>query len=154
MTAHTNSRAGVPPDGPVSIGPLSDRTGVNVETIRYYERIGLLPAPPRSAGGRRQYDRSHRRRLIFIRRMRELGFPLDDVRTLLTMVDGGYACDDVRLLTLGHLEEVRRRIRDLGRIADILRDMADRCAGGETPDCPIIDALDPEGATRLAPPAG
>lgn len=138
MTGYTSSRA-----SPLSIGPLSAETGVNVETIRYYERIGLIPAPPRSAGGRRQYAEDHRRRLVFIRRMRELGFPLDEVRTLLGMVDGGYSCDEVRSLTLAHLEAVRRRVHDLNRIAGILQDMADRCVGGETPDCPIIDALDP-----------
>jgi MerR family mercuric resistance operon transcriptional regulator len=138
MPANTNPRGHA-----LSIGPLSAQTGVNIETIRYYERIGLLPAPPRSAGGRRVYAPDHRRRLVFIRRMRELGFPLDDVRTLLRMVDGGYACADVHALTVRHLEEVRRRIDDLTRIATILEDMADQCATGETPGCPIVDALNP-----------
>ncbi len=139
MPANTNARAHA-----LSVGPLSAQTGVNIETIRYYERIGLLPAPPRSAGGRRLYAPVHGRRLIFIRRMRELGFRLDDVRALLGMVDGGYTCADVHALTVRHLGEVRRRIDDLSRIAGILEDMADRCEAGETPQCPIVDALNPE----------
>lgn len=127
-----------------SIGPLSAQTGVNIETIRYYERIGLLPAPPRTQGGRRIYSAEHRRRLVFIRRMRELGFPIEDVRTLLGMVDGGYACADVHALTVRHLDDMRRRIGDLTRVAAILEDMADRCATGETPGCPIVEALNPD----------
>ncbi|MEQ8695661.1 MAG: helix-turn-helix domain-containing protein [Bauldia litoralis] len=127
-----------------SIGPLSAQTGVNIGTIRYYERIGLLPAPPRTQGGRRIYSAEHRRRLVFIRRMRELGFPIEDVRALLGMVDGGYACADVHALTVRHLDDMRRRIGDLTRVAAILEDMADRCATGETPGCPIVEALNPD----------
>ncbi len=127
-----------------SIGPLSAQTGVNIETIRYYERIGLLPAPPRTRGGRRIYSAEHRRRLVFIRRMRELGFPIESVRALLGMVDGGHACADVHALTVRHLDDMRRRIGDLTRVAAILEDMADRCATGETPGCPIVEALSPD----------
>ena len=71
------------------IGTLSKLTGCNIETIRYYERIGLMPKPPRTPGGRRVYDESHVRRLTFVRRSRELGFTLDDVRELLRLVEGG-----------------------------------------------------------------
>lgn len=71
------------------IGTIAEQTGVNIETIRYYERIGLLPPPPRSGSRQRLYDREHLRRLTFIRRSRELGFPLDDIRTLLKLVDAG-----------------------------------------------------------------
>jgi hypothetical protein len=81
----------------LTIGRLAARTGVNIETIRYYERIGMIPPPPRSAGGQRRYEESHLRRLCFVRRCRELGFPLEEIRALLTLVDGGdYSCAEVR----------------------------------------------------------
>lgn len=70
-----------------TIGKLSDETSVNIETIRYYEKIGLLPAPPRSEGGHRLYSHQHRVRLVFVRRGRELGFSLAEIRALLTLVD-------------------------------------------------------------------
>jgi MerR family mercuric resistance operon transcriptional regulator len=91
------------------IGALSRRTGCKVETIRYYERIGLLPPPPRSAGGQRHYGKDGLKRLTFIRRSRELGFSLKEVRGLLRLVDGGgYTCAEVRAITLDHLAEVRQ----------------------------------------------
>lgn len=127
---------------PLSIGRLSKRTGCNIETIRYYERIGILPAPPRSAGGHRLYDDGHLKRLSFVRRCRELGFTLEDVRVLLGLVDGGtYTCADIKSLTLEHIKSVRRKIGDLKRIERVLTDIAGRCDGGAVPDCPIIEAL-------------
>jgi MerR family mercuric resistance operon transcriptional regulator len=72
----------------MTIGPLSEKTGCNIETIRYYERIGMMPKPPRTAGGHRVYREEHLKRLTFIRRSRELGFTLDQVRNLLLLVDG------------------------------------------------------------------
>lgn len=126
----------------LTIGALSAETGCKVETIRYYERIGLVRAPPRTAGGHRVYDRTDARRLGFIRRARELGFSLDDIRALLGLVDGAdYSCAEVRALTVEHLGQVKAKIRDLRTIAGVLEDMAQRCDGGETPDCPIIEAL-------------
>lgn len=99
---------------PITIGGLSKRTGVNIETIRYYERIGVLPGAPRTSGGHRLYDEDHLKRLTFVRRSRELGFPLEEVRGLLRMVDGdGYSCDEVKALTLDHLADIRRKIADL-----------------------------------------
>jgi|SRR5687768_9621891 MerR family mercuric resistance operon transcriptional regulator len=92
------------------IGQIAERTGVNIETIRYYERVGLLSAPPRTAGGHRAYSEQHMQHLIFIRRSRELGFALDDVRTLLALSDGQQDCA-ARELTLRHLE--RRKRQDL-----------------------------------------
>jgi len=124
------------------IGALSRATGVNIETIRYYERIGILPPPPRSRGGHRVYGTDHMKRLAFVRRSRELGFSLQDVRGLLDLVDGGeVTCDQVKAVTLGHLDEVRQRIADLRRMERVLRDMAATCAGGDVPECPIVDAL-------------
>ena len=124
------------------IGALSGRTGCSIETIRYYERIGLLPAPPRSAGGHRVYDDDHLKRLTFIRRGRALGFTLDQVRGLLGLVDGGdFSCDEVRQLTLAHLGEIRDKIADLRRLQQTLDEMAAQCDRGELPDCPIIETL-------------
>ena len=125
-----------------TIGKISASSGVNIETIRYYERIGILPAPPRSEGGHRLYDEEHLKRLSFVRRCRELGFSLDDVRALFRLVDGGdFTCDEVKAMTLDHLGGARRRITDLRTMERTLDDMAARCDGGEVPDCAIIDAL-------------
>ena len=89
-------------------GVVAVRSGVNIETVRYYERIGLLPEPPRSEGGHRLYTEDLLRRLNFIRRCRELAFTLDEVRGLLRLVDGGnYTCGEVKDLTSAHLKEVR-----------------------------------------------
>ena len=88
------------------IGKLAAQTGVNIETIRYYERVELLSAPARTDGGHRVYDADHVRRLTFIRRSRELGFSLDDIRTLLVLSDGKRDCA-ARELTLRHLADVR-----------------------------------------------
>jgi MerR family mercuric resistance operon transcriptional regulator len=134
---NTKSRA-----APTTIGALSGRTGVNIETIRYYERIGLLPAPPRSAGRHRLYEDGHRRRLVFIRRARELGFSLEDVRALLGL--GGahdLTCRDVLALTRHHIGAIRAKIRDLRRLERTLTDLAARCQGAEVPECPILDAI-------------
>ena len=126
----------------LTIGTMSKRTGCNIETIRYYERIGLLSPPVRSAGGHRQYDEPTVRRLTFIRRSRQLGFSFEEVRGLLGLVDGGdYTCGEVRSLTLDHLEEVRTKLSDLRRMEVVLKEMAAQCDGGTVPDCPIIDAL-------------
>ena len=129
-------------DAAIQIGKLSRRTGCNIETIRYYERIGLLPAPARSAGRYRVYGPGDIRRLTFIRRARELGFTLDAVRALLTLSDnGGAACAEVREVAASHLAEVRAKIADLQAMENILADAVQRCAAGEVPGCPIIDAL-------------
>jgi MerR family mercuric resistance operon transcriptional regulator len=125
-----------------AIGTLSKHTGVNIETIRYYERIGIMPRPPRTAGGQRIYDSSHFKRLAFIRRSRELGFSLDEIRALLRLVDGGdYTCGEVREMTLAHIADIRRKIGDLRRMEVVLKDMAAKCDGGDVPECPILDAL-------------
>lgn len=125
----------------LTIGGLSDRTGVNVETIRYYEREGLLPSIPRTAGGHRVFGDAHLRRLLFIRRSRELGFSGAEIRALLDLVDGGYTCGEVRDLTLGHLANVKARIAGLRRLEKTLATVSARCEGGDLPDCPIVEAL-------------
>jgi MerR family transcriptional regulator, mercuric resistance operon regulatory protein len=126
----------------VSIGTLSKESGVNIETIRYYEKIGVMPAPARTAGGYRLYGSDHLKRLHFVRRGRELGFSLDALRGLLLLVDGhSYTCAEVRAQTLDHLSEVRAKIKDLRRIERVMVEMAARCSGTRVPQCPIIDAL-------------
>ena len=131
-------------------GPLAARTGCNIETIRYYERVGLLPPPPRSAGGHRIYGRDLVKRLNFVRRSRDLGFTLEEIRELLRLVDGGTCtCGEVEQLAGDHVREIRRKIADLRRLQRVLETMAAQCSGDAVPDCPIIDALfDPDGLSR------
>ncbi|WP_455205371.1 MerR family transcriptional regulator [Kaarinaea lacus] len=126
----------------MKIGQLSEQTDCKIETIRYYERIGLLPAPARSDGGYRLYDDNHRRRLSFIRRSRELGFTIDEIRGLLNLVDGGtYTCSDVKAITMEHVESIRQKIADLKKLEKTLSRIASQCAGDAAPECPIVDAL-------------
>ncbi|MER2268575.1 MerR family transcriptional regulator [Methylobacterium oxalidis] len=126
----------------LTIGALSEGTGVNIETIRYYEKIKLLPAPPRTAGNQRIYDRAHRQRLTFIRRAREIGFSLEDIRALLTLVDRhAVTCGEVQDVADRHLITVRAKITDLRRMERVLKDMKAACAGGLVPDCPIMETL-------------
>ena len=127
-------------------GELAKRTGCNLETVRYYEQIGLMPEPPRTEGGHRIYDAIHERRLRFILRARELGFAIEEIRGLLSLVDGGaYTCAEVRELTVHHLREVRAKVADLRRLERTLARTVAACAGSDIPDCPVIDALN--GAT-------
>jgi len=126
---------------PLTIGRLAFHSGVNIETIRYYERIGLVPAPPRSAGGHRHYAAADLARLAFIRRGRELGFSLDEIKSLLTLAERGGSCGEVRAITLGHLERIRAKLADLERMAEVLTTIATECEGGTVPDCPIIEVL-------------
>lgn len=140
MARRTNQS--VRPDGTITIGMLSKDTGVNIETIRYYERIGILPEPPRSQSGYRLYGKDHLKRLTFVRRSRELGFSLKEVRGLLELVDGGdFSCDQVKSITVDHLGDVRRKIADLRKLERVLKEMASECDRGAVPDCPVIDAL-------------
>jgi MerR family mercuric resistance operon transcriptional regulator len=127
----------------IHIGELSRRTGCNVETIRYYERVGLLPRPPRSEARYRLYDSADVRRLGFVRRARELGFTLDEVRTLLALSvsDRADTCAEVRQLAARHLADVRARIADLRSLQRVLSDAVRRCDAAEFPGCPLIDSL-------------
>lgn len=138
----------------LTIGTLSDRAGCNIETIRYYERIGLMPRTARSDGGHRLYGEDHVKRLGFIRRSRELGFTLDQIRTLLGLVDGQrYTCAQVKRVTVEHLEEIRRKVADLRTMERVLKDMAAQCDGGAVPKCAVIEALfDGAPGSRLRAP--
>jgi len=129
-------------DQDYTIGVLAQYSGVNIETIRYYEKIGIMPPPPRSDGGYRLYGEGHLRRLSFIRRSRELGFSIKEVRGLLALVDDkSYTCARIHDLTLDQLANIRRKITDLQKLETVLADMAAECSGGLVPDCPVIDAL-------------
>ena len=128
----------------IQIGELSRRTSCNIETIRYYERIGLLPVTPRR-GRYRSYGREDVARLGFVRRARELGFTLDEVRALLGLAAGGQAsCTEVRELAASHLQDVRARIADLRRMERVLADSVRACDAGQDPGCPLLDALGAE----------
>lgn len=130
------------PNGRFTIGALAKESAVNIETIRYYERIGVMPHPVRSPGGYRLYAPEHLKRLTFIRRGRELGFRLEELRELLRLVDGHrYTCAQVRALTLEHVADIRRKIADLKVLERAMTAVAARCSGSKVPDCPIIDAL-------------
>lgn len=124
------------------IGTLSKQTGCHIETIRYYERIGLLPKPLRSEGGHRIYDQEQMKRLVFICRSRELGFSLEEIRTLLRLVDGKrYTCQQVKSIMEKHLGDIKKKISDLRRLQKTLADISAQCEGGQIPECPIIDVL-------------
>jgi MerR family mercuric resistance operon transcriptional regulator len=127
----------------LSIGELSRQTGVNIETIRYYERIKMLPAPPRTASGRRVYGPTATRTLAFVRRSRELGFALAEIRALLALSaeSGQGTCTEVRDLAAGHLGEVRAKIADLRAMERVLADAVRSCDAGEETGCPLIDTL-------------
>lgn len=125
-----------------SIGAVSKTTGCNIETIRYYERIGLLDAPARTAGGHRVYTSAQIKQLVFVRRCRELGFVLDDVRSLLNLAEEHPgSCATVKSFALKHADDVQCKINDLRRMETRLRDLASRCSGGAVPACPVIEAL-------------
>src|SRR3989454_12510198 len=116
----------------MAIGILSKHTGTNVETIRYYERVKLLPAPARSPGGYRLYGTEHLKRLSFIRRARALGFSLEEVRTLLKLADElKRPCPEVRVIAEAHLDDVRAKIDDLKAMERVLKATVARCAKGD-----------------------
>lgn len=127
--------------GALSIGGLSKLTGCNIETIRYYEKIALLPAPARTEGGHRLYQASMQKRLMFICKARRLGFTLEEVRNLLELTDGGYSCDEVKQVVLGHLGVVRNKIDELVTLESSLESMASQCTSGDLPNCAAIDSL-------------
>lgn len=131
---------------PLTIGRLSDATGVNIETIRYYERINLLDAPPRTRGGHRNYHDAHVRRLRFVRRARELGFGLDAVRTLLALAESdNSSCQDVRNIAAAHLVDVRAKLADLLKLENILAGTVTQCdvecCTTPAPVCPVLEIL-------------
>lgn len=127
---------------PFTIGRLARASDCKVQTIRYYEQIGLMPEPARSAGNQRLYGPAHVARLTFIRHGRELGFPLSEVRELLGIADDpDRPCEAVDRIARSHLEGVERRIAALSSLKGELRRMIRQCDGGKIADCRIIEAL-------------
>jgi Cd(II)/Pb(II)-responsive transcriptional regulator len=127
----------------VSIGELAKETGVKVVTIRYYEQVRVLPPPERTQGNYRTYSREHAKRLRFIRRCRDLGFSLDEIRDLLRLSsEDAQSCADVCLIAERHLEAVQEKIADLNRLASELRSISASCNGNRPmAECRIIEAL-------------
>jgi DNA-binding transcriptional MerR regulator len=125
-----------------SIGDLASRTGTKVETIRYYEKVGLLPAPARTGGNHRVYTRAHADRLAFIRHSRELGFSLESVRAILALSDDAdRPCAEVDAIAREHLDAVRDRITRLHALEAELSRMIEQCGRGRVGDCRVIEVL-------------
>lgn len=128
----------------LTIGELAKATRTTAETVRYYERIGLLPEPARTSGNYRAYSRPHLERLSFIRRARDLGFSLDQIRALLRLADNrGQSCAAVDRIAGLHLKEVDRKIADLVALGSELRQLIDKCRHGTIAECRILEALGP-----------
>jgi DNA-binding transcriptional MerR regulator len=130
----------------LSIGLVARRTGATVPTVRYYEEIGLLPAASRTASGQRSYDEATVRRLVFIRRCRDFGFSIDQVRELVGLVDEpDRPCVEVRDIAASHLQQVRRKLDELreleASLSAIVCSCDSACAGGAAVDCTILEDL-------------
>jgi Hg(II)-responsive transcriptional regulator len=139
-------------DRTLTIGELAGAVGVNVQTVRYYERRGLLPKPKRRASGYREYLPSDVARLEFIRRAQALGFTLSEIEQLLVLrVDPRTTSEDVHRAVQEKIEAVETKISDLARISSALRKMAVAChAHGPLGDCPFLDALESEDSGAAA----
>lgn len=128
----------------LTIGFLAKKTGTKVETIRFYEKNGLLPEPSRTEGNYRAYDQTHLNRLSFIRRARDLGFSLNQVRGLLALSDNrDQSCAAVDEIAKDHRAEVERKIHDLLALKAELDSIIDQCGCGTVADCRIIESLSP-----------
>ena len=130
----------------LTIGALSRLAGVNVETIRYYERIKLMQKPPRTRGGHRSCEPEHVEHLRFIRRARVLGFGIDGIRALLTLANrGASSCAEARTIAAAHLDEVRAKRDDLIKLESLLAETIAqcdaRCCAAVVPICPILEVL-------------
>ena len=134
-----------------AIGERYRLTGVNIETIRYYERIKMLPTPPRTASGRRVYSAMELRILVFIRRSRELGFLPDQIRALLRLgAPGTASCSEVKEIATHHLQDIRSKLGDLKKLERLLANTVARCSGKKAPDCPVLDILDIQRSKKLS----
>jgi len=126
----------------MQIGRVAERSGVPAKTIRYYEEIGLIAKPDRTAGGYRAYDRQDIDILRFVNRARSLGFSIKDVRNLLALYqDRARASADVKSIALEHVEEIERKMAELDSMRRTLLHLAEKCHGDERPECPILDEL-------------
>lgn len=126
----------------ITIGEAAGRTGVKVPTIRYYEQVGLLPTPRRTAGNHRHYSPEDIRRLLFIRQARDMGFPVASVRALLELRDRpDQSCSDAHRITHMRLLEVTRRIESLTRLREVLETMVGGCGRGIARHCGVLSAI-------------
>ena len=137
----------------MKIGELSRATGTNIETIRYYERIGLLPAPDRTAANYRSYTGAHRSRLSFVRHSRELGFTIEEIRSLLDLSDDpARDCGEADRIATAHLEQVEAKIAQLTLLREEPTRIVGRCRGGLAGDCRVIEALGDHALCEAAHP--
>ena len=128
----------------LKIGDLANATGTKVQTIRYYEEIGLLPPPARTEGNYRTYDEGTLRRLSFIRRSRDLGFSLDRVRELLALSDHrDWSCTSVETIAREHRKAIERKVADLSALDRELARIIEKCGHGTVAECGILEALSP-----------
>ena len=133
----------------IAIGKVSEVTGVKVPTIRYYEQIGLLPAAQRTEGNRRTYDLQDTERLTFIRHSRELGFDIDEIRTLLSLQDRpDQSCEDADAIAKSHLAEVKEKIASLTALQHELERMVVGCSHGRVETCRVIEILADHGKCK------
>lgn len=136
----------------LTIGEMARATHTKIETIRYYERVGLLPAPARTRGNYRSYSQQQLGRLSFIRRARRLGFSLPQIRALLGLSDQRRrSCDAVDVIAREHLAEVDRKIADLSDLRRELNSIISRCGRGTIAECRIIEALSPNVSNPRSP---
>jgi len=129
---------------PLTIGKVAERAGVGIETVRFYEREGLLDQPPRSASGYRQFDENVIRRLEFIRRAKELGFTLNEIKELLSMrVRPDTCCEEVKAKVDAKITDIETKVTTLRRMKKVLVRLSNACGEREpTADCPILDTLE------------
>ncbi len=137
----------------MKIGEISKSTGIPVETIRYYEKISLVPAPEREASGYRSYRQHHLDRLLFIRRCRNLDMAQDEIRELIRLADQPDAdCSQVDALLARHLSHVRQRLEELSRLEDTLSQLQTACSQGRTvSECGILGGLTSESLSEPQP---
>lgn len=129
----------------MKVGELAKKAGINLETMRYYERIGLMPKPNRKESGYRYYDETDLARVRFIVRSKELGFTLKETKELLSMrIDSDTKCEDVKDLAQRKITDIQMRIKDLESIASNLQSLVNQCTDGQMSleECPIVNALD------------
>ncbi len=126
----------------MTIGKVATQTGMNIETIRYYEKLGLVCAPMRTEGGTRLFDRDSIQRLFFIKRARELGFSLDEVRALLQLSsDSKVDCHSAQSIAEKHLQDILKKIEDLNQLANVLLELSGKCSVANSSSCPILESL-------------
>lgn len=126
----------------MTIGRVSDLTGCKIQTIRYYEEIGVLHPPDRSSGNQRRYEPAHVERLIFVRHARELGFSLPAIRDLLSLSDDpGQSCEAVDAIARAQLDQVEHRLKRLKLLRVELKRMISECGGGKIADCRVIEVI-------------